>query len=215
MQLIKLFRKLKYSPMQNLNIFWAMEGFHFQFVNLSWIRNLKEYFFTGPGPPVRGPTVFNHVRQSSDPRAARHRHGHRAHGGERAGAVHRLSSPLHMPGQSLSGRTCALEGFLPYPFLLSRDSALLCSHARATALLTISSHRRAASVLSVRALRSASTPWTFCTELLPGARATEAGQQSYPRRRLPLRELTAEWHAPSFSGCALTSWRFPAASWPT
>jgi hypothetical protein len=106
-------------------------------------------------------------------------------------------------------------GFPPLSLPTSHRSALLCSRTSATALLAVDSHRRAGSVPSVRAIRSASTPCTFYTELLPGALPTEAGQWSSPHRHLPPHELTAKCHAPSFSSRASTSRRSPATSRPT
>jgi hypothetical protein len=83
------------------------------------------------------------------------------------------------------------------------------------ALLTTNSHHRAASMPSVQAIRSALTPCTFCTEFLPGAPATEAGQQSSLRRCLPPHELTVDCRTPSSSSRASTSRRSPGVSRPT
>jgi hypothetical protein len=180
-------------------------------IDLAWGSLVSGAFTFLPCRPMPGPTP-PHPQHSRSPR------GHRTHGGV---APLRLWPPFAATPRGLisliSARGWAVEKHPPFsPLMLILP---LPPHSAFTlmlaALRAISSHRRATSVLSVRAIRSSLTLCTFCTEFLHGAPATEASQRSSLRRHLAPHELTANCHAASSSGCALTSRRSPGVSWST
>jgi hypothetical protein len=136
-------------------------------LNLQFWAELEIWkkFLIGQGPPVSSPTVFISALQSPDPRCSpltRSPCGDHAHGGECTGAGHHRSSPLPVPGRSLSGRTCVVEGFLPSPFILPHHfwSALLYFWAATT-------RRWLARVLATHSLTPSASSfakgsWCFC-----------------------------------------------------
>jgi hypothetical protein len=54
----KLFKIFKSSRMQNLNIFGAKKSLLFEFTSLSGVWKIEK-LFTGPGPHVSGPFLFD------------------------------------------------------------------------------------------------------------------------------------------------------------
>jgi hypothetical protein len=111
-------------------------------------------------------------------------------------------------------RGWAVERPPPFsPLVLALPIPLLsASSLTPAALLAIVNHRRAASVPFVRAIWSALTPCTFCTEFLPGVPATQARHWSSPCHHLPPQELTIDCRTPSSFDRALTSRISPGVS---
>jgi hypothetical protein len=181
-QLTKLFKILKYIPMQSLNIFGAWNCFLFKFASFNWDWKFGVILLLGRAHLSAAHFRFwvhGTITRSHAPPSSRWLHSSRT---ESLGAGGCQSSLPHVGWPSYPcARTSPEEAtahFASPTHHLTATSSLLCS-TPTTALPVVASHRRAASEFSDRTKRSASSPRPSCTECLRH-RLAKPGNKSFP-----------------------------------